>query len=230
MHDRSASDGAIEREISLQDMLSPDQLWQRYTAWKGIESPQNPVVNQDYFDDGSGKSPRYYQTRAVMGNFRLQKAVFFARRKMREHVKEMAHLKKAAGPYNPSMKYSGGIAIAKQKNRLREARGRFGFGHVTGPDAGDAAESIGKHGYGDRARWVAGHFRLRKNEDWERLATVDYAMEQERLEGKEPDAAQILHYIASDPEWRPKIEKFGLDEMSVGTAMAEVSALFGGGA
>ena len=65
MHDRSASDSVIEREIALQEIPSPDQLWQRYAAWKGIESAENPVVNQDYFDDGSGKSPRYYQTLAV---------------------------------------------------------------------------------------------------------------------------------------------------------------------
>ncbi|WP_299207935.1 EcoAI/FtnUII family type I restriction enzme subunit R [uncultured Tateyamaria sp.] len=65
LHDKSASDGTIEREISLQEMPSPELLWQRYAAWKGIELPQNPVVNQDYFDDGSGKAPRYYQTLAV---------------------------------------------------------------------------------------------------------------------------------------------------------------------
>lgn len=65
MHDRSASDGVIEREISLAEMPSPGQLWQRYAAWKGIASAENPVVNQDYFDDGSGKAPRYYQTLAV---------------------------------------------------------------------------------------------------------------------------------------------------------------------
>src|SRR3546814_6313564 len=33
-----------------------------------------------------------------IGNFRLQKAVYFARRKMGEHVGEMAYLRKAAGP------------------------------------------------------------------------------------------------------------------------------------
>jgi type I restriction enzyme S subunit len=163
-----------------------------------------------------------------IGNFRLQKAVYFARRHIGEHVGEMAYLKKAAGPYNPSMKYSGGIAIAKQKNWLREARGRFGFGHVPGPDAGDAGEWIDTYGYGDPALWVAEHFRYKKNEEWETLATVDYAMEHLRSLGIDPNAEQILQYIRADDEWRPKIEKLALTEMSVGTAMAEVSALFGG--
>src|SRR3546814_12262002 len=79
-----------------------------------------------------------------IGNFRLQKAVYFARRKMGEHVGEMAYLRKAAGPYNPSMKYSGGIAIAKQKNWLREARGRFGSAPVPGTEAEEERKSGGE--------------------------------------------------------------------------------------
>jgi type I restriction enzyme S subunit len=161
-----------------------------------------------------------------IGNFRLQKGVYFARRKMGEHVGEMAYLKKAAGPYNPSMKYSGGIAIAKQKSWLREARGRFGFGHVPGQDASDAAGWIDTYGYSEPARWVAEHFRFKKNDEWEALATVDYAVEHLRSLDIDPDAEQILQYITSDPEWHPKIEKLGLTEMSVGTAMLEVAALF----
>src|SRR3546814_9039033 len=77
----------------------------------------------------------------------------------------MAYLRKAAGPYNPSMKYSGGIAIAKQKNWLREARGRFGFGHVPGPAAEEIEDWFAKYGFGDPARWVAEHFRFKRNEE-----------------------------------------------------------------
>jgi len=161
-----------------------------------------------------------------IGNFRLQKAVYFARRKMGEDVGEMAYLKKAAGPYNPSMKYSGGIAIAKRKSWLREARGRFGFGHVPGAEVADAAEWIETYGYGEPARWVADHFRYKKNDEWETLATVDYAVEHLRSLDIDPHAEQILQYITSDPEWHPKIEKLRLTEMSVGTAMLEVAALF----
>src|SRR3546814_8747437 len=58
-------DGSVEHEISLQGMSSPELLWQRYAAWKGITTAQDHVVNQDYFDDGTGKAPRYYQTLAV---------------------------------------------------------------------------------------------------------------------------------------------------------------------
>lgn len=161
-----------------------------------------------------------------IGNFRLQKAVYFARRHNGEHVGQMEYLKKAAGPYNPSMKYSGGIAIAKQKSWLRETRGRFGFGHVPGPAAEEMEDWFAKFGFGDPARWVAEHFRFKRNEEWETLATVDYAMEHLQSLGVEADATQVLQYIRADDEWRPKIEKLRLTEMSVGTAMLEVKALF----
>ena len=65
MHDRSASAGVIETELALNEMPSPNELWKRYAVWKGLTSADNPIVNQDFFDDGSGKVPRYYQTLAV---------------------------------------------------------------------------------------------------------------------------------------------------------------------
>ena len=65
LHDSSTSGGDVEREIALNEMPSPEELWLRYAAWKGLASSENPIINQDYFDDGSGKAPRYYQTLAV---------------------------------------------------------------------------------------------------------------------------------------------------------------------
>lgn len=65
LHDKSMSGGDVEREVALNEMPSPDELWVRYAAWKGLVSPDDPIVNQGFFDDGSGKAPRYYQTLAI---------------------------------------------------------------------------------------------------------------------------------------------------------------------
>lgn len=94
---------------------------------------------------------------------------------------------------------------------------------MPGPDVGDATEQIVTYGYGAPARLAAEHFRYKKRET---LATVDYAIEHLKRFGIEPDAAQIIQYTASGPKWRTKIEKLGLTEMSAGTAMLEVQALF----
>ena len=64
-HDRTRKSGAVEREIPLHQFPSPDELWARYRAAKGYTPAQQAVVTQDYFDDGSKKSPRYYQLIAI---------------------------------------------------------------------------------------------------------------------------------------------------------------------
>ena len=62
-HDKTASGGLIECEIALDEFPSPNVLWQRYLAWKGITAAAEPVFAQDYYT--TGKLPRYYQLNAV---------------------------------------------------------------------------------------------------------------------------------------------------------------------
>jgi type I restriction enzyme, R subunit len=65
-HDRTGGDGSVvEREISLDQFPSPEDLWARYSRAKGYTSAQQAVASQDYYDDGTGKAPRYYQLIAV---------------------------------------------------------------------------------------------------------------------------------------------------------------------
>ncbi len=63
-HDKT-NPASIETEIGLEDFPSPEQLWQKLCQWKGYTEQQLPVITQDYYDDGSGKSPRYYQLQAI---------------------------------------------------------------------------------------------------------------------------------------------------------------------
>ncbi len=64
-HDRTCQSGAIETNLALDAFPSPQELWARYRAWKGLDPQAESTVLQDYFDDGSGKTPRYYQVNAV---------------------------------------------------------------------------------------------------------------------------------------------------------------------
>ena len=65
-HDKTVSDGQpLEKEIGLHEFPSPEQLWQKYIAFKGYTADQLPTITQDYHDDGTGKSPRYYQLQAI---------------------------------------------------------------------------------------------------------------------------------------------------------------------
>ena len=64
-HDRTGASAEKETTIGLDAFPSPDDLWARYRAWKGLTPEAEAVVLQDYFDDGSGKAPRYYQVNAI---------------------------------------------------------------------------------------------------------------------------------------------------------------------
>ena len=64
-HDRTGTGGKVEREFPLDQFPSPDDLWVRYRAAKGYSEAQELVTTQDYYDDVSGKSPRYYQLIAI---------------------------------------------------------------------------------------------------------------------------------------------------------------------
>ena len=66
MHDSTGLAGKTEQELTLDAFPSPAQLWQRYCQWKGLETADaRRTVEMPYFDDGTGRAPRYYQTNAV---------------------------------------------------------------------------------------------------------------------------------------------------------------------
>ncbi|WP_219968501.1 EcoAI/FtnUII family type I restriction enzme subunit R [Methanospirillum stamsii] len=64
-HDKTGQSSVIEQELSLDAFPSPEVLWNSYCVLKGINSETSKIVTQDYFDDGSGKTPRYYQIIAI---------------------------------------------------------------------------------------------------------------------------------------------------------------------
>ncbi|MCC5937716.1 MAG: DEAD/DEAH box helicase family protein [Lunatimonas sp.] len=55
-----------ERELTMDEFPSPEELWEKYLKHKGIETHQaREVVEQDYYTDDSGMNLRYYQANAV---------------------------------------------------------------------------------------------------------------------------------------------------------------------
>lgn len=54
-----------EREISLADFPTPNELWNRYKQNQNINEEQENKIFAPYYDDGSGRSPRYYQRIAI---------------------------------------------------------------------------------------------------------------------------------------------------------------------
>lgn len=64
-HNNLVADGQVETELSIDDFPSPEFLWTLWMKEKGLTPEQQTVIEQDYFSDGSGKAPRYYQLIAI---------------------------------------------------------------------------------------------------------------------------------------------------------------------
>ncbi len=65
-HNRAAADGEdTETALAMDAFLPPRELYLRYCRFHGITPKQEPLVEQPYHADGSGKEPRYYQIDAI---------------------------------------------------------------------------------------------------------------------------------------------------------------------
>lgn len=65
-HDKTIVTGQIETELTLSEFPSPEKLWNKYLAYKGIIKPEaQELVEQDYPIDERGMTPRYYQQNAI---------------------------------------------------------------------------------------------------------------------------------------------------------------------
>ena len=62
-HDRAKG---VERELSLIQFPTPEELWRRYCEHKGItDTEEKRIYSQDYYPSPENKTPRYYQLTAV---------------------------------------------------------------------------------------------------------------------------------------------------------------------
>lgn len=65
MHDRTAKDGIIEKQISNDEFPTPAELWKKYKTYKGITDPAEEIIVQQEYDYKSPKQLRYFQQIAV---------------------------------------------------------------------------------------------------------------------------------------------------------------------
>ncbi|MGB7816653.1 MAG: DEAD/DEAH box helicase family protein [Methylotenera sp.] len=65
-HDATGHADKMEQELALDAFPTPTELWQRYCQWKGLETTEaRHTVEMPYYDDGTNRTPRYYQANAI---------------------------------------------------------------------------------------------------------------------------------------------------------------------
>ena len=64
-HDRTKNNGEIERELSLDEFPTQEELWNRYKLAKGIDDREEEIITHPYYYDKNSFTPRYYQRIAI---------------------------------------------------------------------------------------------------------------------------------------------------------------------
>jgi len=158
-----------------------------------------------------------------LGRKRCTKLSYLLHRHV-EHVAQ-GYLKKAAGPYNPAVKYQGPEGIAQKNGYIRSHKNGTFSGYVAA-DKIDQAERYFAEWYGpDVLSWLD-QFRFKSNDDLERLATVDMAMEELRRAGTEISLTSVRTLIASEPEWVPKLDRSTFSDPNITSAIQQCRTLF----
>ncbi len=65
-HNKTETGSQIEQFLDNDNFPTPERLWEVYKIYKGIQTTEaEKIASEGYFDDGSGRKPRYYQQIAV---------------------------------------------------------------------------------------------------------------------------------------------------------------------
>jgi len=134
-------------------------------------------------------------------------------------------LKKAAGPYDPRVRYKGPEGIALKKGYVRACNNGKYEGFVASENIAEAEAYFNKW-YGAGAMTWLEQFHLRKTEELELLTTVDMAVEDLRREGMSVGVDAVKQLIHDDPEWKPKLDRAIFSDVGIAAALAECQTLF----
>lgn len=65
-YDKTIQEGKVQTELSLDKFPSPEELWNKYKAYKKLDDEAEKIVSQEYyFNPNNNRKPRYYQCNAI---------------------------------------------------------------------------------------------------------------------------------------------------------------------
>jgi restriction endonuclease S subunit len=166
---------------------------------------------------------RFGKPEFPLGRLRYTKLSYLMHR--RAENKAQGYLKKAAGPYNPQTRYAGPERIAEQNGYVRTHQNGKYKGFVAAENI-DQARSYFARRYGTALDDWLEQFRYQTNDELERLATVDMAMNELLKQGKPVDTTAVRALIESEPEWAPKLTRTIFSDEGIAAAIAQCRVLF----
>lgn len=192
-----------------------------------VQQKQFQQTHNQHFDDAvmiAGIVNAFYTEKYPLGRKKVQKLLYLVRRK--EQADTSAFHKKAAGPYADEVRYKGGEPIAQKNRYIQVKRGDKGSCFEKGVKMQQALTYLQDWRKQADIDWLVSRFQYTGVNELELLATVDMAMCDLRLDGKEVSVTSIKNLIHSNKEWQDKLKKAYFRDADIQRAMKRCQELF----
>ena len=185
--------------------------------------------HDEQFDDAvliSAIVNAFYTPQYPLGRKKVQKLLYLARRF--QNTAPSGFLKKAAGPYKPSARYSGGEKIAQKSGYVTLTGADKGTLFAIGKNIEKAIEYAKKWDYLPAIDWLVQNFKYTKVDELEVLATVDMAICDLTAAGQEISVESVKSVIRNNAEWSPKLGKAYFSDTNIAAAINKAQVFFPG--
>lgn len=167
----------------------------------------------------------FYSDKYPLGRKKVQKLLYLVRRHQESSV--ACFKKKAAGPYADEVRYKGGEPIAKTNKYIATKTNSAGTVFSKGVNIEQALAYIEKWDMKSDIEWLIAQFKYTKVDQLELFATIDIARCDLEKEGITISLSTVKHLIATNKEWKAKLEKNYFDDLSIQRGIDESYKLFG---
>jgi len=194
------------------------------------ETTFKTMDHNQQFDDAvmiAGIVNVLYSDKYPLGRKKLQKCLYLLRRHQDESTE--AFKKKAAGPYADEIRYKGGEPIAIRNGYIKAQKGNQGTMFAIGANISKALGYIEKWGKQVDIEWVTNTLKFKKVDELELLATVDMAICDLTEAGTFVSVQSIKNLIATNKEWKAKLDKQTFNDININRAIRELQTLLQGG-
>lgn len=201
---------------------------QEENAPKANTIPLNPKAHNQHIEDAvliAAIVNSFYSDKYPLGRKKVQKLLYLVRRYQEANI--ACFKKKAAGPYADEVRYKGGEPIAKANKYVVTKTSTAGTVFSKGENIEKALIYIEKWDMQSGIDWLTCQFKYTKVDQLELIATIDMARCDLEKENIPVSLSTVKHLIATNEEWKKKLEKSYFDDFSIQRGIDESYKLFG---
>lgn len=194
---------------------------------QAVQEKQLKPAHNQHFDDAvmiAGIVNAFYSEKYPLGRKKVQKLLYLVRRK--EQADTSAFHKKAAGPYADEVRYKGGEPIAQKNRYIQVKKSDKGSSFEKGAKIPQALTYLQEWKKQADIDWLLSEFQYTGVNELELLATVDMAMCDLYMDGKEVSVTSIKDLIRSSKEWQDKLKKTYFKDADIQRAIKRCQEIF----